>query len=246
MAAGSVQSQSKWKDVLPLLKNEPAYLNLVGNAGSTPIDLFFDCVDGLEEQLRAKMGSVNAALSARNVEFGLGTTLEEFVACISSETSSLSLSREDCRILFAWKRSELKNAIREERMREYRTWKPKIDAFKNVLKNLQPPIAHTTRWEEVKDKIRGYPEFEALGDEARRIDVFNRRIKKLKRRADEFADVEEGEVLPTSTERHFGAERKRVYSPAAADRSSSASKVKCAFCFIFVFLDALRFSKRIF
>ena len=80
-----------------------------------------------------------------------------------------------------------------------------------MLKHLNPPIAVNTTWEEVRCIVKGYPEYEALEEDFRRIEVFQKRIKKLKvivvffsfyppqKRLEEVDDREEGEVLQIGT-----------------------------------------------
>lgn len=44
-------ASSTWKSTYPLLASTHAYLNLLGQPGSTPIDLFWDVIDELEQKL---------------------------------------------------------------------------------------------------------------------------------------------------------------------------------------------------
>ena len=52
----------KWKHVFPLIENEPAYLDMVGQPGSTPLELFFDLVAELDEEYYKERRSVLDAI----------------------------------------------------------------------------------------------------------------------------------------------------------------------------------------
>lgn len=51
LAAGHLTASSTWKSTYPLIGPTPAYQNLLGHPGSTPIELFWDVVDELERTL---------------------------------------------------------------------------------------------------------------------------------------------------------------------------------------------------
>ena len=57
-AADKIKAGSKWKDVLPELENDPRYVNMLGQSGSTPLDLFWDTVEEEERALRGRRNEV--------------------------------------------------------------------------------------------------------------------------------------------------------------------------------------------
>ncbi|KAK7033008.1 Pre-mRNA-processing protein prp40 [Favolaschia claudopus] len=64
--AGEIKARTKWKDVYPLFKTDERYLNMLGNPGSNPLELFWDAVDVLDQQLEKKMAVVEAAITRYN------------------------------------------------------------------------------------------------------------------------------------------------------------------------------------
>lgn len=86
--AGKIVARSKWKDVYPLFADDERYLNLLGNPGSNPLELFWDVVDNLDQKLDDKMSVVEEAIRNLNkqvedksvaFDFGPGTTEDEFL-----------------------------------------------------------------------------------------------------------------------------------------------------------------------
>lgn len=57
-----IQARSMWKEVYPIFKDDSRYLNMLGNPGSNPLELFWDAVDTLDQKLDAKIVVVGDVL----------------------------------------------------------------------------------------------------------------------------------------------------------------------------------------
>jgi pre-mRNA-processing factor 40 len=62
---GKLKANTKWKDVLPLVENDPRYVNMLGQAGSTPLDMFWDAIEEEENALRGRRNDVYDVLEVR-------------------------------------------------------------------------------------------------------------------------------------------------------------------------------------
>jgi pre-mRNA-processing factor 40 len=49
---GELNALTKWKTIYPMLKDDERYLNMLGQSGSTPMELFRDLVGDLEDIVR--------------------------------------------------------------------------------------------------------------------------------------------------------------------------------------------------
>ena len=45
--SGHITARTKWKDVYPAFADDARYLDILGNPGSNPLELFWDIVDGM-------------------------------------------------------------------------------------------------------------------------------------------------------------------------------------------------------
>ncbi|EED77678.1 predicted protein, partial [Postia placenta Mad-698-R] len=45
--SGQMKARTKWKDVYPSFSDDIRYLDMLGNHGSNPLELFWDLVDNL-------------------------------------------------------------------------------------------------------------------------------------------------------------------------------------------------------
>ena len=64
--SGEIKARSKWKVVYPLFKEDPRYLDMLGNPGSNPLELFWDVVDSLDRALDSKILVVEEAIRKWN------------------------------------------------------------------------------------------------------------------------------------------------------------------------------------
>lgn len=55
---GSIKAGSKWINIHPLIKDDPRYVAMLGQSGSTPLDLFWDMVEDEERSLRGPRNDV--------------------------------------------------------------------------------------------------------------------------------------------------------------------------------------------
>ena len=57
-AQGKIKAGTKWMDLLPQIEDDPRYTAMLGQSGSTPLDLFWDIVEEEERTLRAPRNDV--------------------------------------------------------------------------------------------------------------------------------------------------------------------------------------------
>ena len=117
--SGEIKARTKWKEVYPGFSSDNRYLDMLGNPGSNPIELFWDAVDALDQKLDAKIAIAVGAIKRHNkaledkmkedgdetpadgaqeaVEVGPETTEEEFLSIVKadSDESIKTLADED-------------------------------------------------------------------------------------------------------------------------------------------------------
>lgn len=108
---GDIKARSKWKEVYPSFKDDERYLNMLGNPGSNPLELFWDVVDGLDQKLDAKIAAVEGVLKVPAAEGSEEsktsvvkpeTTWEEFKEAVGKHTTDeiKALTEDDLKLVF--------------------------------------------------------------------------------------------------------------------------------------------------
>lgn len=67
---GKLKAGTKWKNILPEVENDPRYVAMLGQSGSTPLDLFWDVVEEEERALRGRRNDVYDVLEVRIPSLG--------------------------------------------------------------------------------------------------------------------------------------------------------------------------------
>ena len=72
-----LKAGSKWMNVLPEIEGDPRYVAMLGQSGSTPLDLFWDMVEEEERALRGRRNDVYDVLEVRTLVHGLFSGLAD-------------------------------------------------------------------------------------------------------------------------------------------------------------------------
>jgi pre-mRNA-processing factor 40 len=68
-SAGKIIASTKWMDVHHLIQDDPRYLTMLGQSGSTPLDLFWDMIEEEERSLKNKRNDALDVLEVSNPHF---------------------------------------------------------------------------------------------------------------------------------------------------------------------------------
>ncbi|PPR00511.1 hypothetical protein CVT26_009897 [Gymnopilus dilepis] len=213
--SGVLKARTKWKEVYPLFKNDNRYLDMLGNPGSNPLELFWDAVDALDQKLDAKVVIVEDAIKRHNARLeqkkdqsedkdGMDTTeapfvvapqttWEQFAGVVSKEAdaSVKALSDEELQLVFKTLHDAAVKKEADERRRYERKQRHLQDDLRYAMKKLPEPIDINLKYEEIVPLIEHLPEYKALEDEGRRA-AFAKYVKRQKERMRETASDDGG------------------------------------------------------
>lgn len=82
---GAITFGTKWPDIWPRLKDDERLHNMLGNPGSTPLELFWDVVDELDERVEEHCRMIEGALAQHRIQLNIDTTWEQFQDHLKSE-----------------------------------------------------------------------------------------------------------------------------------------------------------------
>jgi len=102
--------------VYPLFREDSRYLDILGNPGSNPLELFWDTVDALDQQLDEKVSIVENVIARRNAKIAENkdeageppfsvapeTTWEQFVGVVNADVDAQvkALDNRELRVVF--------------------------------------------------------------------------------------------------------------------------------------------------
>ncbi|THG94455.1 hypothetical protein EW026_g7029 [Hermanssonia centrifuga] len=210
--SGRIKARSKWKDVYPSFKDDKRYLDILGNPGSNPLELFWDLVDNLDQKLDAKVAVAEAAIrrhndnlqpplsqdatdektekangndaTAKSFKITPETTKEEFTQ-ILKEDDSEALRKLQAQDLDEVYQTIHDNAVKQhadEKRRTERRQRHLQDDLRYALKKMPDPLDINLTYEEAMPLIQELPEYKALEDEDGRRAAFTKFVKRQKER----------------------------------------------------------------
>ncbi|KAL9086155.1 MAG: hypothetical protein Q9159_004335 [Coniocarpon cinnabarinum] len=181
-ASGKLRAGTKWKDVHALIEKDPRYDALLGQSGSTPLDLFWDAVEDEEREYRAKRNEALDVLDDANVQITPQTTLDEVASVLKNDPRTASHDDADIELVYKRFHDKVVRREQEDKQNAERHTRHAIDRLRSVIKHLRPPISPDDSWEDVKARVEKYPEYQDLEGDEQRKSAFDKVLKRLKER----------------------------------------------------------------
>uniref|UniRef100_A0A674PLR8 Pre-mRNA-processing factor 40 homolog A n=1 Tax=Takifugu rubripes TaxID=31033 RepID=A0A674PLR8_TAKRU len=170
---GQLHSMSSWMEMYPSLSSDIRFANMLGQPGSTPLDLFKFYVEDLKARYHDEKRIIKDILKVRGFfPVEINTNFEDFGSVISSDKRATTLDAGNIKLAFNSLLEKAEAREREREKEEARKMKRKEAAFKNMLKQATPPLEPETAWESVRDRFLKESAFEDITLEAERKRIF--------------------------------------------------------------------------
>ncbi|KAM9306006.1 pre-mRNA-processing factor 40 homolog A [Gastrophryne carolinensis] len=241
---GQLHSMSSWMELFPTVSSDIRFANMLGQPGSTALDLFKFYVEGLKARYHDEKKIIKDILRDKGFVVEIRTTFEDFATVISSTKRATTLDAGNIKLAFNSLLEKAEAREREREKEEARKMKRKESAFKSMLKQSAPPIEADSAWEEVRERFVKEPAFEDITLEAERKRIFrdyvhsiehgcqhhhsrNRKhSKKSKKHNRKRSRSRSGSESEEEEENHTKKKRQRSDSRSGSERSSSGESEK--------------------
>ncbi|KAF9314415.1 hypothetical protein BG003_004182 [Podila horticola] len=219
---GQLNAKTCWMQIHPLIKDDPRYQTVLGQPGSTPMELFWDLIEDLDERLYQDRKLVQDVLKNIDYEIIPETTFEQFAELMKKHEKTSSLVSEDLTLIFEQLLGKAVHRAKEEKRRQEKVARKKAESFRFMLKNLSPAVTVESTWEDVKVRSASTPEYHALESDEKRKEIFDRYIERLKERIakNQNSDDEDGSILEDDADYNNGSRRSGTVSSSPAIGSS--------------------------
>ncbi|KAG0022860.1 hypothetical protein BGZ81_008352 [Podila clonocystis] len=219
---GQLNAKTCWMQIHPLIKEDSRYLAVLGQPGSTPMELFWDLIEDLDERLYQDRKLVQDVLKSIDYEIIPETTFEQFAELMKNNEKTSSLVSEDLTLIFEQLLGKAVHRAKEEKRRQEKVARKKAESFRFMLKNLSPAVTVESTWEDVKVRSASTPEYHALESDEKRKEIFDRYIERLKERIakNQNSDDEDGSILEDDADYNSGSRRSGTVSSSPAIGSS--------------------------
>lgn len=203
---GKLTSMSLWVELYPLISADVRFSAMLGQAGSTPLDLFKFYVENLKARFHDEKKIIKEILKEADFAVKADTTFEEFATIVCEDKRSASLDAGNVKLTYN-SMLEKAEAIQKERLREETK---RLRKYENELKQiwLDAGLTSESTWEMAKKAVVNTDAYETYSKESS--------VEKL---FEEF--VRESE---DSCTHHHSRSRKSKKNKKHKKRSRSSSK----------------------
>ncbi|XP_054826217.1 pre-mRNA-processing factor 40 homolog A isoform X2 [Eublepharis macularius] len=236
---GQLHSMSSWMELYPTISSDIRFTNMLGQPGSTALDLFKFYVEDLKARYHDEKKIIKDILKDKGFVVEVNTTFEDFVTVISSTKRATTLDAGNIKLAFNSLLEKAEAREREREKEEARKMKRKESAFKSMLKQATPPIEMDAVWEDIRERFVKEPAFEDITLESERKRIFkdfiyllehecqhhhsknkkhSKKSKKHHRKRSRSRSGSESE----DDDSHSKKKRQRSESRSVSERSSSA------------------------
>ncbi|KAL8871879.1 MAG: hypothetical protein Q9174_002392 [Haloplaca sp. 1 TL-2023] len=185
-AKGKIKADAKWMNAHPEIKDDPRYTAMLGQTGSTPLDLFWDVVEEEERALRLVLNIACDVLVDKRYEITPKTTVQEFQTVMSTDRRTGHLDPDTVDSIFARLHNKVLRRSADDKRDSERHQRRAIDALRSKIKHLSsPPVTSSTTWESLRPSIAHLDEFKALESDDLRKQAFDKVLRRLREKEDD-------------------------------------------------------------
>ncbi|KIV88433.1 hypothetical protein, variant [Exophiala mesophila] len=183
---GRIKAGTKWMSILPEIETDPRYVAMLGQSGSTPLDLFWDMLEEEERALRGRRNDVYDVLEDKRFEVTPKTPFEDFVDVMMTDRRTANIDRDALQLLFQRLHDKVVRRTEDEKHNADRNQRRATDALRSRIKHLEPPVRLHDTWEDVKPRVEKLEEYRAVETEDLRRSAFDKVIKRLKEKEEDY------------------------------------------------------------
>ncbi|XP_077026949.1 pre-mRNA-processing factor 40 homolog B isoform X9 [Tamandua tetradactyla] len=211
---GQLHSMSTWMELYPAVSTDVRFANMLGQPGSTPLDLFKFYVEELKARFHDEKKIIKDILKDRGFCVEVNTAFEDFAHIISFDKRAAALDAGNIKLTFNSLLEKAEAREREREKEEARRMRRREAAFRSMLRQAVPALELGTAWEEVRERFVCDSAFEQITLESERIRLFR-----------EFLQVLENECQHLHTKgRKHGKKGKKHHHKRSHSPSGSESE----------------------
>lgn len=220
--AGELTVCTHWRPFVHSLQDHSAYLNLVGQVGSTPKELFDDAVELLREQAEPAKSIVLKVCAEAGLELGPGVKWEEIISKLPTDLDSESgITRKALEDVSKWLLEEA-TVDQRDKARKKKKHEKLFDDFLHSL----PVSSQSTLQDFRKELADARPKFKRLSD-LELTQFFALYVEKIKVYAsqedEKLMEIEPGEIKKKSHRSSEHRHSKHKHHKKHKRHSSSSS-----------------------
>merc|ERR1712130_1067570 len=157
---GKLTSMSLWVELYPVVSQDPRFHALLGQPGSTPLDLFKFYVEDLKARFHDEKKIIKEILKEKEFEMEADTSFEEFATIVGEDKRSATLDAGNVKLTYNSLLEKAESREKERQKEESRKLKKIEGELRNIFSNLN--VDENSSWDEMKLKLMDKEAFLAV------------------------------------------------------------------------------------
>merc|ERR1712227_926865 len=133
---GKLTSMSLWMELYPVISQDPRFHALLGQPGSTPLDLFKFYVEELKARFSDEKKIIKEILKEKNFDVEAGTGFEEFATIVCEDKRSATLDAGNVKLTYNALLEKAETKEKERQKEESRKLKKLETSFRLLLSDM--------------------------------------------------------------------------------------------------------------
>merc|ERR1712083_1163544 len=154
---------SLWVELYPTISAEMRFTNMLGQPGSTPLDLFKFYVEDLKSRFYSEKKIIKEILKEKSYEMAPSTTFEDFATVVCEDKRSATLDAGNVKLTYNSLLEKAESREKERQKEESRKLKKIEGELRGIFSNLN--VDENSSWDEMKLKLMDKEEFMAVTEE---------------------------------------------------------------------------------
>lgn len=209
--SGKLRYGTKWKDIHGIIENEPRYTAMLGQSGSSPVDLFWDALEEETGKFRTLRRYALDVLESQRFEVTTATPVEEFLNVMRKDPRTANIGEQSMHDIYSYILDKVKKREEDERKIEESDERHAVDRLRSIIKRLEPPVELQDTWEAVRPRVEKTDEYRALKSDTLRESTFDKYMQRLKEKENERRDRGRRDDRNRSRDRRDRGDRDREY-----------------------------------
>ncbi|KAF1946124.1 U1 snRNP-associated protein Usp104 [Clathrospora elynae] len=182
---GKLRAGTKWKDIHDAIQDDPRYSAMLGQGGSSPVDLFWDALEEEEAKFRTLRRYALDVLEQQRFEVTTATPVEEFLSVMRTDPRTANIDEQSMHSIYNYVLAKVKKREEDDRRDEETNERYAVDKLRSVIKRLDPPVSLSDTWEVVRPRVEKTDEYRALKSDIIRESAFDKYTLRLKEKEKE-------------------------------------------------------------
>lgn len=209
---GKLTSMSLWVELYPIISSDIRFSAMLGQSGSTPLDLFKFYVEDLKSRFHEERKIIREILKEKGFDVETSTSFEDFATVVCEDKRSATLDAGNVKLTYNALLEKAEAREKDRLKEELRKLKKLESGFKSLLK--QEEIDYKTEWSAIREKIENEEAFKGIVVESERVRIF----QEYQREIDESCSHHHSKSKKTKkSKKSRRRSRSRSYSDSESD-----------------------------